>query len=194
MEIVFIRHAQGEHSLREPALLDTIHPPLTALGRTQAAALRDRLRPSPSDLVVASPTLRTLQTAAILTDRTGVDVFVSPWIGPRMYPTETDVHTSLCDYLMSAKSAKKKFPAFTVAHDHYWGLSNEGIDQIEQSVFESVADQFMAWVIERRPKPARLLAVSHDGTIMHYRERLTGETFARELILGDGAYTAVRLG
>lgn len=189
MEIVFIRHAQGEHTLRPPASLDTVHPSLTSLGRTQATALRERLRPGPTDLVVASPTLRTLQTAEILTQDLGIDVYVSPWIGPRMFPLNPEFHTLLCDYIMSAKSVKKQFPGFTVVHDHYWGLTNEGVNRMEISLFESVADQFLRWAADRGAP--RLLAVSHDGTITHYRERLTGETFGREQFLGDGAYTAV---
>lgn len=192
LEIVFIRHAQGEHTLRAPASLDTVHPPLTSLGRSQAESLRERLQPGPKDLVVASPTLRTLQTAAIVAEGREADVFVSPWIGPRMFPLRPELHTLLCDYIMSAKSVKKQFPGFHVVHDHYWGLTNEGINRMEQPLFESVADQFLSWAAKR--KPSRLLAISHDGTITHYRERLTGETYSRDHFLGDAAFTAVKRG
>jgi broad specificity phosphatase PhoE len=192
LEIVFIRHAQGQHTLHPPASLDMIHPSLTPLGRKQAADLRNRLEPTTADLVVASPTIRTLQTASILTEHSGIEVFVSPWVGPRMFPLRMEQHTLLCDYIMSVKSVKKQFPGCTMVHNHYWGLSNEGINRMAPELFESVTDQLLSWAASRRA--ARILVISHDGTITHYRERLTGETLRREHFLGDAAYMALTVG
>jgi hypothetical protein len=109
-----------------------------------------------------------------------------------MFPLHPEQHTLLCDYIMSAKSVKKQFPEFSVVHDHYWGLSNEGINRAEPDLFESVTEQFLAWALERRVP--RLFVISHDGTITHYRERLTGESLRREHFLGDAAYTALTVG
>jgi len=192
LEIVLVCHGQGEHSLQPPASLEVVHPALTALGRTQAAALRERLQPTPRDAIVAGPTLRALQTAAIATEGTGAVVFVSPYLGPRTFPFPEDdaevcAITSLSDYILSAKSVKKQFPAFRVLHDHYRGITNEGVGRMDRERFRGSVERLVAWAVGLRR--ARLLAFSHGGTIAHYRELLAG-TPPRPALPEDGTYIA----
>lgn len=40
MELIFVRHGQGEHTLNLPKSLNLKNPPLTKLGQLQAEALR----------------------------------------------------------------------------------------------------------------------------------------------------------
>lgn len=60
--VFLVRHAQAEHNVDQRYHLRD--PPLTELGQRQARTLRDRLTVRP-DVVIASPLIRTLQTALI---------------------------------------------------------------------------------------------------------------------------------
>lgn len=53
---------KGENPYARPELLD---PPLTAIGREQAKALRDKTKELPVDLVTVSPLARAVQTAQL---------------------------------------------------------------------------------------------------------------------------------
>lgn len=71
--ILFVRH--GETAANRARLaLGRADPPLTDLGREQAAALADRLVTSDAVRIVASPLLRAVQTAAVIADGLGVPV------------------------------------------------------------------------------------------------------------------------
>lgn len=77
MELIFIRHAQPEWVRDGVNLID---PPLTELGRTQAALLAEHARTfeRPTALVV-SPTRRSRQTAEPLAAALGMEVTIAPW-------------------------------------------------------------------------------------------------------------------
>lgn len=68
MEIVFIRHGQGEHNLPVPDRLNMAHPRLTAEGRRQVSLLRGLFAFSDRELLIVSPTVRTIETANLLTE------------------------------------------------------------------------------------------------------------------------------
>ena len=74
MELILVRHALPERADGDRA---TANPPLSALGRRQAAATADFLSGEPVDAVVASPLLRAQQTAQPLADRLGVGVDIT---------------------------------------------------------------------------------------------------------------------
>ena len=86
MEIIFIRHGQGEHTLDLPDSLQIQDPSLTQAGVNQAEALQSQLTLTERDLVVISPVRRTLETAKILTKDIGCRKIVSPLVSPRMFP------------------------------------------------------------------------------------------------------------
>ena len=74
MDLILIRHALPERADGDHATAD---PPLSAVGRRQAAATADFLMGEPVDAVVASPLLRAQQTAQPLADRLGVGLDIT---------------------------------------------------------------------------------------------------------------------
>ncbi|WP_199623687.1 histidine phosphatase family protein [Paenibacillus alkalitolerans] len=193
LEIYFIRHAQGEHTVDVPGSLEKIHPALTDRGREQAAALRDLLRVTHGDVLVTSPTIRTLETSAILAERAQAPIYVTPLVGPRMFPTaDSWGATHMCDYILSAKAVKRKFPQTIVLHEHYRGLTNEGLNRAVPERFEEAVSRLFEWIRSRQGE--RVFIVSHEGTITDYRRRLTGEKLTREDFLGDAGYVRLHLG
>ena len=66
MEFIFIRHGHGEHLNDYPNLLNTLHPSLTEFGKFQVTQLRNEIEIDPDDLVLVSPTKRTIETATII--------------------------------------------------------------------------------------------------------------------------------
>nr|WP_256253175.1 histidine phosphatase family protein [Paenibacillus sp. UNC496MF] len=53
----------AEHLVDDPAKLNTFHPGLTELGKSQVLQLRERLTLRSTDIVLVSPTRRTIETA-----------------------------------------------------------------------------------------------------------------------------------
>ena len=66
MEFIFIRHGHGEHLLDYPNRLNTSHPGLTDCGKMQVTQLRGQVSINSDDLVLVSPTKRTIETAMML--------------------------------------------------------------------------------------------------------------------------------
>jgi broad specificity phosphatase PhoE len=71
--IVLARHGQTEAN-RDALLVGRIDPPLTVLGREQAERLAEALAGSGALRVVASPLLRTVETATRIADALGLTV------------------------------------------------------------------------------------------------------------------------
>lgn len=71
MEFIFIRHGHGEHLNDYPNRLNTLHPSLTEYGKYQVTQLRKEIKIDSNDLVLVSPTKRTIETATIL--KNGLD-------------------------------------------------------------------------------------------------------------------------
>lgn len=65
MKLIFVRHGEGEHTKDLPSSLQVPHPPLTDEGRNQAKLLQCNVPLQETDILIASPTIRTLQTATI---------------------------------------------------------------------------------------------------------------------------------
>lgn len=65
MKLVFVRHGEGEHTKDLPLSLQAVNPPLTGVGKKQAKLLQCDVSLQEKDILIASPTLRTLQTATI---------------------------------------------------------------------------------------------------------------------------------
>ncbi|MCL6659998.1 histidine phosphatase family protein [Paenibacillus amylolyticus] len=68
-----------------PNQLNCLHPGLTELGKSQVIALRKQVVFAPEDVILVSPTKRTIETALLLTPNKNF-VFFSPLVGPRMFP------------------------------------------------------------------------------------------------------------
>lgn len=65
MKIVFVRHGEGEHTRDLPSSLQVLHPSLTDEGRNQANLIQCDVPLQETDILIVSPTLRTLQAATI---------------------------------------------------------------------------------------------------------------------------------
>ncbi|MGM0883809.1 MAG: histidine phosphatase family protein [Bacillota bacterium] len=99
MEFIFIRHGHGEHLLDYPNRLNTLHPGLTDYGKMQVTQLRDQVSFNSDDLVLVSPTKRTIETAMML--KNNLDFIITPLVGPRMFPQNPESPFLICDHIYS---------------------------------------------------------------------------------------------
>ncbi|RJE90259.1 histidine phosphatase family protein [Paenibacillus sp. 1011MAR3C5] len=178
MEIVFIRHGHGEHLVDYPNQLNILHPGLTEYGRMQVMDLKDRVVIGSDDLVVASPTKRTIETAQVLLDSS--HFFISAAIGPRMFPQMYDTPSLLCDLSYTVEEIKRLYPTIPILECCVQG--GEGINKLRQQDFEKLATDFIN-VCRERTK--RLLIISHDGTISNYRVYFGEKELTRKDFLGE---------
>lgn len=185
MELVFVRHGHGEHLVDYPQRLDTLHPGLTDYGVHQIIQLRRQLRVCEDDLVIVSPTERTIQTAEILVSHN--DFWVSPCVGPRMFPLQPANMELLCDRIYSRVEVEVANSGLGFV-DLGLDLWDQGINKIEQVEFEHIAGQFLSWC---NKKAKRTVIISHDGTITNYRLYLGEKNLTRADFLGEaGVYKA----
>ncbi|MEF3354087.1 histidine phosphatase family protein [Paenibacillus sp. GYB006] len=183
MEVIFIRHGHGEHLNDYPSRLNILHPSLTEYGKFQVAQLRNEIKIEPSDLILVSPTKRTIETATILTHN--MDFIISPLVGPRMFPQNPELPDLKCDQILS-KTEIINLYGDTEVLDFNLDCWKEGINRIEQDVFEGYAKQLLEWT---RKSYKKTFIISHDGTITNYRILLGEEGLTRKDFLGEaGVY------
>lgn len=183
MEIIFIRHGHGEHLEDYPNRLHTLHPGLTELGRMQVSQLRGQFEWTNDDLILASPTKRTIETAHVLTNSN--DFMISPLVGPRMFPLNPELPTFRCDQIYSKVELAVHHHGIKIL-DLGLDCWREGINRIDQKAFETYALELLSWCQERHN---RLIIISHDGTITNYRMLLGEHGLTRENFLGEaGVY------
>ncbi|SEQ94505.1 Broad specificity phosphatase PhoE [Virgibacillus subterraneus] len=177
MELVFIRHGQGEHTLDLPESLHTSDPALTDEGIIQAKTLKRQFPLSQSDVIIISPIRRTLQTAQIWSEGIKCQKIVSPLVSPRMFPQKTEGQTLPCDEILTKGVIKDHFTDFHLEEE----LSNEwwskGINKLPEREFKIIAEFFLKWC--RHFGNKRIYIVSHDGTITSYRQLITGVELTR---------------
>lgn len=142
MKLVFVRHGEGEHTKDLPSTLQVLHPSLTDEGRNQAKLLQCNVPLQETDILVVSPTIRTLQTATIWSAKVACQKIVHPSVSPRF---------------SIEKSTNKQ-------------LWTEGINTISENRFRQIVDEFLRWCYEIGAE--RICIVSHDGTITAYRQYL----------------------
>lgn len=185
MELIFIRHGQGEHLLDYPNRLNTLHPVLTERGIFQVNQLRDQVSILNDDLVIVSPTKRTIQTAELLSN----DFFVSPIVGPRMYPQNPDYPSLKCDLIYS-RNEIIEFVGEAGIMD--FGLVDweEGINRMNQEQFETYGKQFLEWCLSMRQ---RVFIISHDGTITNFRLLLGEKGLTRKDFLGEAGVFKINI-
>ncbi|MBN8234052.1 histidine phosphatase family protein [Halobacillus kuroshimensis] len=179
MEIVFIRHGQGEHTLNVPKTLHISDPSLTNEGIIQATALKKELSLTGKDVILSSPTQRTLQTASILCEDIPVRKLVSPLVAPRMFPQLPEEKTLPCDEILSKEEAVGRFPDFYLHESLRGDLWELGINTMPPKKFKVLAEEFLK-ACEQLTINNRIHIVSHDGTITSIREVITGRTLTRE--------------
>lgn len=183
MEFIYIRHGHGEHLDDYPNRLNTLHPGLTEYGKFQVTQLRNEIRINPEDLVLVSPTIRTIETVTIL--KNSKDFIISPFVGPRMFPQNPELPFFACDHILSKTEITTRYGDIGFL-DFDLDCWTEGINTIEQVIFERYAKRLLEWIGESYK---RIFIISHDGTITNYRIFLGEEGLTREDFLGEaGVY------
>ncbi|MEN1969666.1 phosphoglycerate mutase family protein [Lentibacillus sp. N15] len=118
MDLTFIRHGQGIHTLNPPDSLLIKNPSLTPKGIEQAKLLRHHFPLSENDFIVVSPMRRTMETALIWSNNTICEKIISPMVSPRLFPQKTGGQTLPCDEIIEIENIKKEFPIFAL-DEHY---------------------------------------------------------------------------
>src|SRR5690606_35903154 len=109
------------------------------------------------DLIVVSPTKRTIQTAELLIQSN--DFLVSPVVGPRMFPQDPELPFLICDQIY----LRDEIVGFVEeARILDFGLTDwrEGINRIDKEQFEYYGKQFLKWCTSNGK---RIYIISHDG-------------------------------
>lgn len=183
MELIFIRHGQGEHTLNLPGSLHLSNPSLSIQGRIQAKKLKTALPLTSEDVLIVSPTLRTLQTASIWSENLKCDKLVSPLVSPRIFPARLAATTLPCDELLDLERLRDEFPSFVPAPNLASSLWATGINVLSEDEFNMLAEEFMGFC---RSLQRRLIyIVTHDGTITSYRQKIFGQQLTREDFLQE---------
>ncbi|REJ10892.1 histidine phosphatase family protein [Halobacillus trueperi] len=172
MELVFVRHGEGEHTAT-PDGLHTLHPALTTRGERQAIKLQETWSLSSEDLLIVSPTIRTLQTAERWTEDISCRRVVSPAVGPRMFPQKKEWKTLPCDRALGKDRVSAEFQDFHLIGERW----EEGINDIPEKEFVDVASELIHWC--KQQGKDRVFVVTHDGTMTAYRQWIEGKTLTR---------------
>jgi broad specificity phosphatase PhoE len=191
LELLFVRHGEGEHLIDPPRSLEMKHPRLTDNGRNQVEALRAIIQVTDLDLVLASPTPRTLETARILCGDAGARRFVAPVVGPRMFPQNPRFTPLRCDVMLEPVVLQRDFPEY---HLHPTDTESElwsGINQVPAAQFAQAARDLLRWC--REANSSRVIVVSHDGTVHNYRALLGEENLTRASFLGPAGLHRVHV-
>lgn len=170
MKLVFVRHGEGEHTKDLPASLQVLHPPLTDEGRNQAGFIQYNVPLQETDILIASPTLRTLQTAAIWSEKVACQKIVHPYASPRIFPYREGAKTLPYDHIVDQGVITNLFPHFLIEKSTNKQLWTEGINTIPENRFQQIVDEFLLWCCQLGAE--RICIVSHDGTITAYRKYL----------------------
>ena len=185
MELVFVRHGEGEHVLAMPASLERLHPRLTDAGRAEVAARAAEIGVASADLLLASPTVRTLETARLLAGAATCVRYVTPLVGPRMFPQNPTWNPLGCDRILAPTVLAAEHSDFALLEPADSPLWVSSINQLPAASFRPAATALLAWCAAR---VARVIVVAHDGTINNYRE-LCGETVTRaDFLPNAGVY------
>ena len=190
MELIFIRHGKGQHTLDTPNSLHMKNPSLTKEGKEQAYLLRDSFPLDSDDTVIISPTQRTLETAQIWMGTAKVNTIVSPVVSPRMFPQKQEWRTLTCDLMMNRENIEKVFPTFTLDHHCPDELWKEGINTLPEKEFKSIGEAFLNWC--KKEGKGNMYVVSHDGTITSYRQLTSERLLTRDDFPKDAGWVRVQ--
>ncbi|KAB2457482.1 histidine phosphatase family protein [Bacillus sp. CH126_4D] len=183
MKLVFVRHGEGEHTKDLPVSLQVLHPSLTDEGRNQAKLLQYNVPLQETDILIASPTLRTLQTATIWSEKVACQKLVYTYVSPRIFPYREGAKTLPCDHIVEQGIITNLFPHFSIEKTKNKQLWTEGINTISENRFRKIVDEFLLWCYELGAE--RICIVSHDGTITAYRQYLQKVVLTRSDFLQE---------
>ncbi|PDZ04951.1 histidine phosphatase family protein [Bacillus cereus] len=183
MKLVFVRHGEGEHTKDLPSSLQVLYPPLTDEGRNQAGFIQSDVPLQETDILIASPTIRTLQTATIWSAKVACQKIVHPYVSPRIFPYREGAKTLPCDHIVDQGMITNLFPHFLIEKSTNKQLWTEGINTISENRFQQIVDEFLLWCYELGAE--RICIVSHDGTITAYRQYLQKVVLTRSDFLKE---------
>lgn len=86
--VYFVRHGQSNDNAA--AVMQSVHSPLSDLGKIQAGQIADRLAEIPFDTLIASPLKRTKQTARYISEKTHKEPHFSDLFVERVKPHVID--------------------------------------------------------------------------------------------------------
>lgn len=183
MEVVFIRHGEGEHTLDIPSSLHIEDPPLTAKGIEQAKRLRNQLPLNDDDIIFISPIRRTLETAYIWSENIDCRKIVSPLVSPRIFPIRPDCNTLPCDKIVDLDVILNFYPTFEIDNKVTQNIWTEGINTVPDNQFTKLAEEFIMNC--KQLQKEKIYIVSHDGTITSYRQMISGQRLTRKDFLQE---------
>ncbi|BBI34017.1 histidine phosphatase family protein [Cohnella abietis] len=189
MEIIFVRHGQGLHNTDIPDRLNTENPRLTEKGREQVAHLKTVFSFNEDDVFVSSPTIRTIETTNIITSELdSVKKYVSPIVGPRMFPfpTNPEDYVLRCDMSYPLKNIINDYPDFTVLESDDQELWEKWINTLAESDFVPLGLRLISWI--KKLSTNRVFIIAHDGTITYYRLLLGENGLTRSDFLGEAGW------
>ncbi|WP_394190965.1 phosphoglycerate mutase family protein [Paenisporosarcina quisquiliarum] len=143
MELVFIRHGQGEHTMDVPRSLQLKDPSLKPNGVKQAELLRNKFPLTNTEIVFISLIRRSLQTAFIWSETIDCRKIVSPFVSPRMFPILPRKKTLPCDETMDLEIIIKDYPTFEIDMNASLDFWSSGINVISDSEFVKIAEEFI---------------------------------------------------
>lgn len=190
MDLVFIRHGQGEHTLNVPSSLQLPDPSLTIQGIEQAKLLRDQLPLTNQDIIIISPIRRTIETTLIWSEHINCRKIVSPIVSPRMFPIRAGAKTLPCDKIISIEVIKSDFPTVEIDDNSPLNLWSDGINILPEFEFRVLAQEFIVkW---KELKQDKVFIVSHDGTINSYRQMISGHSLSRKNFLQETEWVQIK--
>ncbi|MCL1698357.1 histidine phosphatase family protein [Lysinibacillus sp. BPa_S21] len=178
MELIFIRHGQGEHTLAIPNSLHVKNPSLTAKGIRQAKLLRGKFTLTEEDIIFISPLRRTLETALIWSLDVDCRKIVSPLVSPRIFPFHPNGKTLPCDIVINLQTIKKEYPNLEMDMNVPADLWSGGINTMPEIDFNIIVQEFIANL--KSLNKDKIYIVSHDGTITAYRQFISGRSLSRK--------------
>ncbi|MEK4760009.1 histidine phosphatase family protein [Viridibacillus sp. FSL E2-0187] len=177
MELVFIRHGQGEHTLDLPKSLKIENPALTSTGKEQALLLRNQFPLTDEDVIIISPISRTLETVFIWSENNNCRKIVSPLVAPRIFPIHSSMNTLPCDKIIDLEIIEQDYPTFEIDSKASIELWSDGINTLTEHQFTNLAEKFIGDC--KKLHKEKIYIVSHDGTITSYRQMLSGQKLTR---------------
>ncbi|MGG0645042.1 histidine phosphatase family protein [Sporosarcina gallistercoris] len=190
MELIFIRHGQGEHTLDIPNSLYLKSPSLTIQGINQAKLLSEKFTLTDEDIIFISPIRRTIETALVWTKNIDCRKIVSPFVSPRIFPTRKNGTTLPCDEIINLETIKRDYPELELDTNASSNLWRSGINTMSDSEYNKIAREFIASL--KLLKRNKIYVVSHDGTITAYRQFISGYRLSRNDFLDETGWFEIR--
>ncbi|MED3527887.1 histidine phosphatase family protein [Bacillus cereus] len=189
MELIFARHGEGEHNTEEPNSFQILHPRLTAKGIKQAKDLKKQFNLQDSDVIIASPTYRTLQTAEIFSYGKLNNLFFSYAASPRIYPYRKSAKTLPCDVVLENNKIIQLFPQFKNLKENLNNIDILSINAMNEKEFSPILFNFLQSC--KNMNTDRVFIFSHDGAINFFKEHILNQKFTRMDMLDTAKFTVL---